>query len=128
MTQPGTAVVGRTSEPVSVRIPDKVYFRIGEVGRILGVEPYVIRYWESEFKTLRPRRTRSDQRLYKRTDIETLLTIRDLLYKEKFTIAGAKKKLSLAGGSAEPATPGAESGELLKDIKKELREIRNILD
>lgn len=113
---------------MSVAIPDKVYFRIGEVGRILGVEPYVIRYWESEFKTLRPRRTRSDQRLYKRTDIEALLTIRDLLYKEKFTIAGAKKKLSLAGGSAEPATLGAGSGELLKDIKRELREIRNMLD
>ena len=128
MTQPGTVVVGGTSEPVSVTIPDKVYFRIGEVGRILGVEPYVIRYWESEFKTLRPRRTRSDQRLYKRTDIEALLTIRDLLYKEKFTIAGAKKKLSSAGGSAEPAQPGAGSGELLKDIKKELREIRNMLD
>lgn len=113
---------------MSVSIPDKVYFRIGEVGRILGVEPYVIRYWESEFKNLRPRRTRSDQRLYRRSDIEALLTIRDLLYKEKFTIAGAKKKLSFAGGQAGPAaTTGEGQGDLLKDIKKELRDIRNML-
>ncbi|MCK9230933.1 MAG: MerR family transcriptional regulator [Syntrophales bacterium] len=113
---------------MSETIPDKVYFRIGEVGRILGVEPYVIRYWESEFKNLRPRRTRSDQRLYRRSDIEALLTIRDLLYKEKFTIAGAKKQLSLAGGRTGPAATTSEShGNLLKDIRKELRDIRKIL-
>lgn len=113
---------------MSVTIPDKVYFRIGEAARILGVEPYVIRYWESEFKNLRPRRTRSDQRLYRRSDIEALLKIRDLLYKEKFTIAGAKKKLSVAGGPAVTESAGEGRGDLLKDIKKELRDIRNMLD
>ena len=63
-------------------IPDKSYFRIGEVSRLLGVQTYVIRYWESEFKTVRPIRTRSDQRLYRHRDVEELLTIRKLLYEE----------------------------------------------
>ena len=74
-------------------IPDKSYFRIGEVSRLLGVQPYVIRYWESEFKTVRPIRTRSDQRLYRHRDVEELLTIRKLLYEENFTINGARKQL-----------------------------------
>lgn len=74
-------------------IPDKAYFRIGEVSRILEVEPYVIRYWESMFKTVRPERTRSDQRRYRRKDVEELLIIKDLLYGQRFTIAGAKKQL-----------------------------------
>lgn len=138
MTRRQDAVVGGTPEPVSVTIPDKVYFRIGEVGRILGVETYVIRYWETEFKTVKPHRTRSDQRLYRKSDIEALIRIRDLLYKEKFTIAGAKKKLS-RGDSGQPdvvpSTPSSsepkvavDTGrELITEIKEELREIRNML-
>lgn len=74
-------------------IPDKNYFRIGEVSRILQVEPYVVRYWESEFKTVKPVRTSAAQRLYRRKDVEELLAIRSLLYDEGFTIAGARKKL-----------------------------------
>ncbi len=109
---------------MTVTIPDKVYFRIGEVGRILGVEPYVIRYWESEFKSVRPARTRSDQRLYKRADIEELLKIKNLLYKEKFTIAGAKKRLY--SRSNDQSTEEVEE-QLLADIKKELQSIRRIL-
>ena len=108
---------------MSATIPDKMYFRIGEVGRILGVEPYVIRYWESEFKTIRPRRTRSDQRLYRRNDIEELLKIRDLLYKEKFTIAGAKKKLTLGD-----ARSTLSEGNVLSEIKEELQNIRALLE
>lgn len=111
---------------MTVTIPDKVYFRIGEVGRILGVEPYVIRYWESEFKSIRPARTRSDQRLYKRTDIEELLKIKNLLYKEKFTIAGAKKRLY--NSSNDQSTDKVQMQEkLLSDIKKELQSIRSML-
>ena len=79
---------------MDVEIPDKSYFRIGEVSRILGVEPYVVRYWESEFKTIKPVRTSSCQRLYRKKDVEELATIRHLLYSELFTIAGAKKRLS----------------------------------
>lgn len=77
-----------------VKIPDKMFFRIGEVGRITGIKPYVLRYWESEFKLLRPIKNKSGQRIYRRRDIDTVLDIKDLLYKKKYTIAGAKKKLS----------------------------------
>ena len=77
-----------------VAIPEKQYFKIGEVSEILEVEPYVLRYWESEFKnTLKPTRTRARQRLYHKKDLEILMQIKHLLYDEKFTIAGAKKRL-----------------------------------
>jgi len=105
-------------------IPDKNYFRIGEVGKILGVEPYVVRYWESEFKTVRPMRTRSDQRLYRRKDVEQLLEIKTLLYEEMFTIAGARKRLARINKGTEIA-PGADGR--LADIKKGLKEIREII-
>ncbi len=74
-------------------IPDKLYFKIGEASRLLGVKPHVLRYWETEFRVVRPSKTTSRQRLYSRRDVETLLTIRHLLYDEEYTISGAKKKL-----------------------------------
>jgi DNA-binding transcriptional MerR regulator len=107
-------------------IPDKSYFRIGEVSRLLGVQPYVIRYWESEFKTVRPIRTRSDQRLYRHRDVEELLTIRKLLYEENFTINGARKQLQRMRG--EDALAGQDPREgLLDEIEKGLRRIREIV-
>lgn len=110
---------------MSVTIPDKSYFRIGEVGRILGVEPYVIRFWESEFKSVRPIRSRSDQRLYRRRDVEELLTIKSLLYEDMFTIAGAKKRLSrLKRGESAPEN---KNDGMLTDIKRELKEIKKII-
>ncbi len=106
-------------------IPDKNYFRIGEVSKILGVEPYVVRYWESEFRTVRPVRTRSDQRLYRKKDVEQLLTIKNLLYGEMFTIAGARKRLTdINRGKGN--TPQDESGKLI-DIKRKLREIKEVV-
>ena len=78
---------------MDIEIPEKTYFRIGEVSKILGVEPYVVRYWETEFKTVKPIRTKSEQRLYRRKDLEELALIRNLLYRDRFTIAGAKKKI-----------------------------------
>lgn len=106
-------------------IPDKNYFRIGEVGKILGVEPYVVRYWESEFKTVRPIRTRSDQRLYRKKDVEELLEIKNLLYEEMFTIAGARKRLArIKRGEEDPH----RTEKKLADIKKGLRELRDIID
>jgi DNA-binding transcriptional MerR regulator len=74
-------------------IPDKQYFKIGEVSRITGVKPHVLRYWESEFAAIRPQKTRTNQRLYRRRDVELLLLIKQLLYQEGFTIAGANKRL-----------------------------------
>ena len=85
---------------MDIEIPDKTYFRIGEVSKILGVEPYVVRYWETEFKTVKPIRTKSEQRLYRQKDLEELALIRNLLYRDRFTIAGAKKK-----------TPGTSQGK-----------------
>lgn len=74
-------------------IPDKLYFRISEVSKLTGLEPYVLRYWESEFKLIKPSRTKSRHRLYKRKDLDIVLEIKRLLYEEQYTIAGAKKRL-----------------------------------
>lgn len=108
-------------------IPDKVYFRIGEVSKILGVEPYVIRYWESEFKTVRPVRTRSDQRLYRRRDVETLLTIKQLLYVDHFTIAGAKRRLAVRVTDEESGEGAEEYKNRLIEIKSLLQQVREML-
>jgi len=108
-------------------IPDKVYFRIGEVSRILGVEPYVIRYWESEFTAVKPVRTRSDQRLYRRRDVEMLLTIKHLLYVEHFTIIGAKRKLAVRMSAAESEDGAAEYRSRLMEIKSLLQQVKDML-
>lgn len=75
------------------QIPDKLYFRIGEVAKIIGVEPYVLRYWETEFPEIAPVKSKSRQRLYKRQDVVLIQAIRDLLYKQNFTIKGARRKI-----------------------------------
>ncbi len=76
-----------------LELPNKLYFRIGETAKIVGVKPYVLRYWETEFSILKPGKTPSRHRLYRRRDVEMLLEIKTLLYEDGFTIAGAKKKL-----------------------------------
>jgi len=111
------------SEP----LPDKNFFRIGEVSKILQVKPYVVRYWESEFKTVKPIRTSADQRLYRRQDVEELLTIKNLLYHEGFTIAGARNKLrELKRGRTEGREEDDRSR--LMTIKQGLKELRKLLD
>jgi DNA-binding transcriptional MerR regulator len=109
-------------------IPDKLYYRIGEVSRIVGVEPHVLRYWESEFPFLKPSRVVSKQRLYKRKDVEMLLRIKELLHEEKYTIAGAKKHLrqerlacSVGAKRCLPDEP------VLAEIHQELRAILKLL-
>lgn len=84
------------------RIPEKLFFRIGEVCDLIKVQPHVLRYWETEFPMLAPQKNRAGQRVYRRKDVEMVLRIRDLLYEDKFTIAGAKKRLleEMRGGSA----------------------------
>lgn len=86
------------------QLPEKPYFRIGEVAELLGVETYVLRYWESEFPQLKPVRAPSRQRLYRRADVETLLYIKGLLHEQGYTIAGAKRRLSEIK-AAQPAPP-----------------------
>jgi DNA-binding transcriptional MerR regulator len=114
-------------------LPNKLYFRIGEVAKLVGVKPYVLRYWETEFTILRPGKTPSHHRLYRRRDVETLLEIKKLLYEDGFTIAGAKKKLrdSEMGGAREMALslPVTDSGPLLQpcDHLQLLRSIREDL-
>lgn len=104
-----------------MQIPDdKRYFRIGEVSRIIGVEPYVLRYWESEFSQIRPARADSRQRTYQRKDLEMIMEIKRLLYDEKLTIEGAKKRLAV---KKRPDSKPIEPQDLIKDIKKELQDI-----
>ena len=113
---------------MGIEIPDNTYFRIGEISKILGVEPYVVRYWETEFSTIKPIRTKSEQRLYRRKDLEELALIKRLLYQDKFTIAGAKKRLQELRKES-PAVPGGdeERREILRSIKQELKAIRDLL-
>jgi DNA-binding transcriptional MerR regulator len=99
------------------RIPEKLFFKIGEVCELIKVQPHVLRYWETEFPMLAPQKNRAGQRVYRRKDVEMVLRIRDLLYEEKFTIAGAKKKLAdeMRGSTrtrlASKETPAAEPEE-----------------
>ncbi len=79
------------------QLPDKLYFRIGEVAEIVGVEPHVLRYWETEFRSIRPEKSRRGQRVYSRRDVDTLLQVKELLYGHRYTIAGAKRKLRTEG-------------------------------
>jgi DNA-binding transcriptional MerR regulator len=90
-------------------LPDKLYFKIGEVARIVGVKPYVLRYWETEFPAIRPGKTRSKHRLYRRRDVEALLEIKRLLHNERYTIEGAKRRLK--GGAKAAAAPVAAAPE-----------------
>jgi len=113
-----------------ITFPDKLFYKIGEVSRIVGVEPYVLRYWETEFSFLKPRKNKSGQRVYIKKDVELLLAIRKLLYQERYTIEGVRKRLGL--GSVSDAA-GAEqdiqkkevrhSAKVVEHVKKRLREI-----
>lgn len=102
---------------------DKLYFKIGEVAEIVGVPAYVLRYWESEFKAVKPQKSRTHQRVYRRRDVGTLLKIKHLLYEKKFTIAGARQQLKEAPQSVESA---AVSGVYL--ARQSLQRARRLLD
>jgi len=97
----------------------KLYFRIGEVASLVGVEPHVLRYWESEFRSVRPQKSARGQRIYSRRDVDTLLKVKELLYSHRFTIAGAKRKLREGGvepiveAAAAAAAPARDPSELL---------------
>ncbi len=117
------------------KIPNKLFFKIGEVCELTETQPYVLRYWESEFPALAPAKNNSGQRIYRRRDIETILRIKSLLYEEGFTIAGAKKKLEQEmkddGKGQTPVTrpvADADTGGSIRRIESGLREILQILD
>jgi len=115
-------------------IPDKLYFKIGEVCKITKVEPYILRYWESEFKLVKPYRTKSNQRLYRKKDVESILKIKKMLYEDKFTIAGAKLKLKDTNIQEKEKGKQLPLGfvphkyrEVLKEIREEIQQIRDSL-
>jgi len=116
-------------------IPDKLYFRIGEVSRLSGVKPHVLRYWEAEFPAIAPKKSGSGHRLYRRKDVELILEIKRLLYEERFTIEGARKFLSqksrrkaLANGAGKQGTLFASDADIVEKVRAELREILKILE
>ena len=139
-----------SSEPVpSGEIPDKLYFRIGEVARLAGIKPYVLRFWETEFPSLGPKKSGTGHRLYRRKDVELVLEIKRLLYEQRYTIEGARKHLESRGkleparaarkakgaplkvAAAAAASPQAAlfdiSSPLFETVRKELKEIVELL-
>ncbi|HWZ43715.1 MAG TPA: MerR family transcriptional regulator [Candidatus Saccharimonadales bacterium] len=123
-------VNSRKSSTSEVVIPDKLYFRIGEVSRLCGLPGYVLRFWETEFPQLKPAKSGTGQRMYRPPDVESVLRIKKLLYEEGFTIAGArqflrgevKKKQTALPFSAPPLDQGQ-----LKQVRQALREILDVL-
>jgi DNA-binding transcriptional MerR regulator len=136
----------------ATEIPDKLYFRIGDVARLAGIKPYVLRFWETEFPALGPKKSGTGHRLYRRKDVEMVLEIKRLLYEQRFTIEGARKhlearpKADTPGASAKPAKRrsakpasaapakgqadlfgGAAMLEMLDTVRKELHEIVRLL-
>lgn len=114
--------------------PGKMYYSISEVAEMTGVKAHVLRYWESEFPTLRPKKNRAGNRNYRPKDIKAILVIRDLLYKEKFTISGARKKLQEHYGNPDPIIKQMQipfsdphARQILLTIKEELMELRDQL-
>jgi DNA-binding transcriptional MerR regulator len=138
----------------AVAIPEKLFFKIGEVCELAGVQAHVLRYWESEFTMLAPQKNRAGQRVYRKRDVEIALRIKELLYEDQYTIAGAKKRLAndlRAGGklkivSSEDDVEGSETNgsqtasegmatartaedrKSLRKVARELREILALLD
>ncbi len=109
--------------PLNEEIPDKFYFKIGEVSKLVKLPAYVLRFWESEFPRVKPKRTSSGRRLYTRKDIELILKIKDLLYEKKYTIQGARQHLSRRAAKDKTSTSA-----LLNDLRSELKRIRDLLD
>jgi DNA-binding transcriptional MerR regulator len=136
--------------PPALEIPDKLYFRIGDVARLAGIKPYVLRFWETEFPTLGPRKSGTGHRLYRRKDVELVLEIKRLLYEKRFTIEGARKFLedrgkpeggragtrgaaraakaaAAAASSAQPALFAEADASVFDAVRKELRELAEML-
>src|SRR5512139_815002 len=110
-------------------LPPKLYFRIGEVASLVGVEPHVLRYWEREFKSIRPTKSAKGQRVYSRRDVENLLRVRELLYKEGFTIAGARKRLQKSGVEPEAKQTKPEKDDRVRGALLEVRtEVASFLE
>ena len=112
-------------------IPEKPFFKIGEAARLCALKPYVLRYWETEFRSIKPQKTRSGQRLYRRPDVELLLRIRNLLYDQRFTIEGARGRLRELGhdeAAPPPLPPPEVNVETMRKIKQALVELIGLVE
>jgi len=113
------------------QLPDKLYFKIGEVAELVGVKPYVLRYWESEFSILKPTKAKSKHRLYRRRDVETLLHIKQLLHDERFTIEGARKQLKNQQREERRSSASQTSDRTYRNVllrvKKDLESLHRML-
>jgi DNA-binding transcriptional MerR regulator len=118
---------------MNIEIPDKLYFKIGEVAKMAEVPPHVLRYWESEFSGIKPKRASSKQRLYRRQDVELILKIKMLLHHQGYTIAGARKVLASGqdigklSAADQPAPPGERVTDKLSTLKQELIKLQLLL-
>jgi DNA-binding transcriptional MerR regulator len=117
--------------PATPRVPEKIFFKIGEASRIIGVKPFVLRYWETEFDILKPGKAPSRHRLYKKRDVELLLEIKRLLYQEGYTIEGAKKKLKENKKEKRKQLklllPDSKYRNTLTRLKRDLESLRKII-
>jgi DNA-binding transcriptional MerR regulator len=143
MSEPRPAVDVLMS--TGTEIPDKLYFRIGDVAKLAGIKPYVLRFWETEFPALGPKKSGTGHRLYRRKDVELVLEIKTLLYEKRFTIEGARKHLETRGKLQPVAVPASRkaagaarksraqanlfdsSDAALETVRKELRELLDTL-
>lgn len=127
MASPTTRQSSRnTGAPGLNKIPEKLFYKVGEVSSIAGVEPYVLRYWESEFPFLSPRKSSSGQRLYVKKDVELILQIRKLLHEERYTIEGVRKKFSRPSLKVVNSGDGGTDPELrmrISEIKRRLKSL-----
>ncbi|MBI2460411.1 MAG: MerR family transcriptional regulator [Candidatus Rokubacteria bacterium] len=116
---------------MKAEIPNKLFYKIGEVSALTGVQPYVLRYWESEFKLLRPKKNRAGQRVYRRPDLDLVMRIKQLLYEERLTLEGAKKRLRQdvkgRGQQLELEIQEGPWGDLLRRVRTRLEGMRQIL-
>jgi DNA-binding transcriptional MerR regulator len=112
--------------PFGVDIPDKAYFKIGEVARLVGVKPFVLRYWETEFDRLRPDKSKTGQRAYSRADVALLAEIKHLLYDRRFTIEGARKRLRRA--PADEVIDLGPGKDVLRKVARELQELLRLVE
>ena len=108
-------------------LPDKTYLRIGEVSAVTGLPASVLRYWESEFATLAPRKSSTGQRLYTKADIEQVTEIKKLLYAEKLTIEGARKRIEVRKRYQKPKLSSETLAAILEDVRLELKGLRDLL-
>jgi DNA-binding transcriptional MerR regulator len=124
-------ITGRKPASSEVIIPDKLYFRIGEVSRLCGLPSYVLRFWETEFPQLRPSKSGTGQRMYRKQNVENVLQIKKLLYDQGFTIAGARQQLRAEVKRKQTplpfAVPAANNRSELKQVRQGLKEILGIL-